>query len=144
MMQSAETLESRHAAARKRTRQNKQDPLLICLEDGALFPNVPNIQKKPNFIVYQGDPNASLDERMAYVRSMKGGRGGRRGVTNSLAPFDIGKATKEELFDFALTEYDTELKDAPLMVLRKQVQALAEKFDAMLQTSAAKTGDDIS
>jgi len=138
----AEALETRHANARRR-RQDKQDPLLICIEDGALFPNVPNIRKKATFIVYRGDPKANLDERMAYVKSMKGGHIGRRGVINTQEAFDIGKATKEELVDFALTEYDTELKDAPLMVLRKQVQGLAEKFDAMVQHSKV-AGDDIS
>lgn len=140
---SADGLESKHAAARRRMRQDKQDPLLICMEDGMLFPNVPNIRKKATFIVYRGDPKAGLEERMAYVKSMKGGAPSRRGVVNTQEAFDIGKASKEELIDFALTEYDTELKDAPLMVLRKQVQALAEKFDAMVQHSAAKA-DDIS
>lgn len=140
----AEALETKHANARRRVRQDKQDPLLICMEDGMLYPNVPNIRKKATFIVYRGDAKASLDERMAYVKSMKGGHTGRRGVVNTQEAFDIGKASKEELIDFALTEYDAELKpNDPLMVLRKQVQALAEKFDAMVQHSKV-AGDDIS
>ena len=46
-------------------------------------------------------------------------------------PFVISKATKEELVEFAATEFGTDLStDTDIRTLRKQVLALAEKAQA--------------
>lgn len=138
----AESMERRVSAARGRSRQDKKHPQLICVDDYALFPNVPNIRKKNNFIIYTGDVKASLAERKRYVESMKGAGMGRRGVISSAEPFDVATATKEELIDFALVEYETTLNGAaPMVTLRRQVLKLAHEHDALVNASAGKTAD---
>jgi hypothetical protein len=129
-------LETKVADARRRVRQDKTNPLLISTQDASLWPNVPRLRVKPHMIVYRGDPKADEAGRRAYVDSMKGGTG-RRAVINSAEAFDIGKATKDELIDFALTEYEVELKiTEPIGNLRKQVQKLAESHNAMVAATA--------
>jgi 1-acyl-sn-glycerol-3-phosphate acyltransferase len=66
---------------------------------GVLLPNVPLIARKPRFRPYHGSVNASLEERLDYLKGLSG----KRRVINSQAhadeeaPFDIAKATKDEL-----------------------------------------------
>jgi hypothetical protein len=144
-MSQAANLEERASTSRARVRQDKRDPLLISMKDGMLFPNVPNIRKNPDYIVYRGDPKASDAERMKYVDSMKGGGNGRRRVINTAEAFDIGTATATELVDFALVEYETELNPAsPVITLRKQVEKLAKQHDAMVLASSTKAEGDLS
>lgn len=99
-------LEQRIAEHRGKTRQSKSCPWLI-RDDGMIFPNVPLIAKKQNFRPYHGDPAAPLDERMQYLQGLTHQR--RRVVMSAPLveeePFDIAKATKEELIAFAMEEY---------------------------------------
>ena len=98
-----EATEERAAAFRAKKRQNSAIPWLI-RTDGMIFPNVPLIAKKPNFRPYRGDPGAPLEERLAYVQGLPG----RRRVVVDAAepePFNITKATKDELVQFAMDEY---------------------------------------
>ena len=104
--QDLETLEKNVAAHRGKSRQNKAIPWLI-RDDGMLVPNVPLIAKRPNFRPYRGDLNASLEDRLRYLQNL----GGKRRVINSAAqadedaPFDIAKATKAQLIEFAQDQY---------------------------------------
>jgi hypothetical protein len=101
-----ENFEQRVAARRSRIRQNKECPFLI-RDDGVLYPNVPLIAAKNNFRPYRGALDASLEERMNYLKGIPG----RRRVVNTAqqadedAPFDIAKASKDELIQFAEEEY---------------------------------------
>lgn len=147
----AANLETKIADARARQRQDKAHPLLINLDNARLMPNVPRIRahKKARYVPYTGDPKASLKERMRFIETM--GRGGVRAVVDSGddAPFDLGKATKQELVDFALSEYQTTLDiNTDHRKLRGQVKALAEQHQALVEKSAAKVpavaADDLS
>jgi len=150
----ATAFEQRVNDARTRQRQDKQHPLLINTKDGRLMPNVPRIRKKADYAVYTGHPKATLEDRMRYLQSLGGTGGARRRVVNSAddEPFDIGKATKQELVDFATSEYQANLDvKVDHRILRKQVQALAERFQAMIDKSVAAaaittsgTDDDMS
>lgn len=101
-----EKLEERVAGHRSMTRQNKTTPWLI-RDDGMIVPNVPLIAKKNNFRPYHGDITASLDDRMRYLQNL----GSKRRVINSAvaaddeAPFDIAKATKDDLIAFAQEQF---------------------------------------
>lgn len=99
-------LEQRIAEHRGKTRQSKTCPWLI-RDDGMLFPNVPLIAKKQNFRPYHGDLAATLEQRMQYLQGLTHQR--RRVVMSAPLvdeePFDIAKATKEELIAFAMEEY---------------------------------------
>lgn len=148
----AANLEGKIADARARQRQDKSHPLLINIKDGRLMPNVPRIRnnKKAQYVVYTGPAKATLEERMRYLQSM-GRNGGRRVVDSSSedAPFDIGKASKQELVDFALSEYQTQLSlETDHRKLRTQVKELAVQHQAMVEKSAAKaaaaTAEDLS
>lgn len=145
MESQAEVLERKTASARIR-RQDKQNPLLISMTDFLLFPNVPNLRKNPDMILFRGNKDASLAERKRYVESMKTGRSGVRAVVDSSEPFDVAKATAQDLVDFALIEYGEELKPTtPLAVLRKQVIKLAEKHDALVDAkTTVAVEEDIS
>lgn len=101
-----ENLEQRVADHRGKTRQSKTVPFLI-RDDGVLFPNVPLIAKKSNFRPYHGDVKATLEERLNYLKGLPG----KRRVINSAvqadeeAPFDIAKASKDELIAFAQEQF---------------------------------------
>lgn len=99
-------LEQRIADHRSKNRQSKTCPWLI-REDGAIYPNVPLIAKKQNFRPYHGDPAASLEERMRYLQGLSHQR--RRVIMSAPVieeePFDIAKASKEELIEFAMEEF---------------------------------------
>lgn len=120
--------EDRISAARAAKRQSRETPLLINQDDGRLFPNVPLVARNPKYRPYHGDPNASLQERMRYL---KGLAPQRRQVINTraeaLEPFDIGTADKDALIAFAMDEYGAALNPAKtLKQLRQEVAALAK------------------
>ncbi len=138
MQSQAENLEKAVSSARVR-RQDKKNPHLISMTDFMLFPNVPRLRENKDMILYTGNLKAGLEERRRYVESMKTGRGGLRAVVDTSEPFDVGTASAQDLVDFALIEYGTQLKTAtPLAALRKQVVNLAKDANALVTTSAAK------
>lgn len=104
-----EQQESRALAARAARRQDKAQPWLIRTTDGAIFPNVPLLRAKPTMRVFVGDINAPVEERLRSLAI--GGHQTRRVVFDEPEPFNITKASKEELIAFALDEY-SEVIDA--------------------------------
>lgn len=128
-MQITEAHEQRAAQARAAKRQDKNHPLLI-RDDGVLYPNVPLVAKKANFRVYTGNPKASLKERLQYIK-MGGLRRVPELVNTEPPPFDVGKATKEEIMVFAVEEFGVTLDETkPLARLREDLVALAKSVDA--------------
>lgn len=93
------------AARRARISQDKKHPFLIHVEDGRLMPNVPALRKHPKYRVFTGSPRASVAERQAWLRSMNG----EPAMLSDAPVFDIGKATVEEMVDFAAAEYGVTL-----------------------------------
>jgi hypothetical protein len=126
-MRMTEKHEVEAAQLRGAKRQSKEFPLLI-RDDGVLFPNVPLVAKKANFRVYTGSPKASLQERLQYVKM-----GGLRKVpqlTNiEPPPFDVGKATKDDIVLFAREEFGAEMDATkPLARMREDLIALANSM----------------
>jgi hypothetical protein len=118
----------------KRYSQDKTNPMCINVNDGRLFPNVPNIRKNPDYRVYTGDINASAKERMDYLKSGIGPKRARVVVEAEPAPFVVATADKDDLIAFASVEYGYAL-DA-----RKTVENLRvdfTKYLATLETSDA-------
>jgi hypothetical protein len=143
MENQSEVLERKVASARVR-RQDKQNPLLISMTDFLLFPNVPNLRKNQDMILFRGNKDASLEERKRYVESMKTGRAGMRAVVDS-GPFDVAKASSQDLVDFAMIEYGEELNiKTPRASLVKQVVALAKKHEALVESKSTPVEEDIS
>lgn len=139
MQSDAEVLEQKVSAVRGRARQDKKNPLLISMSDALLWPNVPNLRKSKDMILYTGNPKAGPEERRRYVESMKTGRLGMRSVIDTSQAFDVGTATVQDLIDFALTEYGKTLNPAaPLVTLRKQIVLLAKEANALIQASSLK------
>lgn len=135
-MADTEKLEEAAAARRNRNRQNKEVPFLI-RDDGVLMPNVPLIARKRNFRPYRGDPAASLEERMRYLQGLSA----QRRVINSAeqadeeAPFDIAKASKDELITFAEENYAVTLDEG--MHLNK-MRAEVARMAGLTKTPAPK------
>ena len=107
---------------------------MINRKDGWLMPNVPTIRALNEYIPYHGKVGASIEERMAYLKS--GGQRHRAVILpagdedDALPPFDIGTATKEELVAFAQTEFVATLSvDTDIRTLRKQVATLAKNAE---------------
>jgi len=130
-----EAQEANLSAQIARNRQNKQTPFCIHVKDGRLMPNVPEILAHPDYRPYKGNYKASLDERMAYLRSGGFGGAGKRAVVMPAddepaveqEPFDIAKASKEELVAFAFDQWTEVLSvDTHLTTLRSQVAKLAK------------------
>ena len=121
----ADALAARQASVK---RQDGAAPLLINTEDGRLMPNAPNIRALQGYRVYHGDPKADLKTRMAYLRSDGHGKHNTPVVSaDDVQPFDVSKASKEELIAFAMNEYGAALDvAADLRTMRKKVMELAE------------------
>lgn len=114
---------------RSRQRQKHNPPLLIRDPDGSLWPHTELTAKKTNLRPYYGDPRASLTDRQRYLK----GLGARRQVSFTAAPeepFDIGKASLEELQSFAQDQYGLVLDPSrPLKQLREQVYQRSQQQD---------------
>ena len=119
-----------------RNRQDKKTPFCINVKDGRLMPNVPEILAHPDYRPFKGNYKADRNERMAYLRS--GGFGGaKRAVVMPTAdevpqveeePFDIAKASREELVAFAFDQWAEVLDPSThLTTLRSQVAKLAKQ-----------------
>lgn len=113
-----------------RATKSKQDlamPFLINRKDGRLMPNTELMRKHADYRPYTGSVKASLSERMLFLSS----GATRPRMINSTPedepePFDIGKATKGELVDFAFNEFGAALDEtADIRTLRKQLASLA-------------------
>lgn len=134
-----EGLEQRIAESRGRVRQDKKVPFLI-RDDGVLLPNVPLIAKRQNMRPYHGDLHASLEERQNYL---KGIRSQRRVINSAVqsdddAPFDIAKATKDELIAYALEEHGTTIDpEQHLNKIRADVARLAGLLPSVKAAKAA-------
>jgi hypothetical protein len=119
------------AQGRTKRRQDRTNPMVININDGRLMPNTPRLRVHPNYRVYTGDLKASLPDRMSWVAGVKKIKVQR--VVDSTAdeaPFDIGKADKDEMLVFAMENYGEALDPSlPLAVLRKKVAALASKTE---------------
>ncbi len=147
------------AARRARNAQNRECPLLINIKDFRLMPNVPRLggQKEdkaagkvfiaahPDYRPYRGDPKATLAERQRLVETgtailrppvvdsspQGAGSFGGFGVVQveGGAPFDVGKAPREELVAFAKRWFDADIDptgDTHVMKLRAKVRDLAK------------------
>lgn len=129
--------ETRAADARGRHRQDKKVPMLI-RDDGMLYPNTPLVRRNPRFRPYHGDPRASLADRMRYLA----GLGARRAVVfteEPEAPFDLGKATVEELLVFAQDQFGVVLDpNKPVKALRQEVYRLSQLPDPALSLPPAQ------
>lgn len=118
-----------------KSKQDKKYPHLIHVDDGRLLPNIETLRKHPKYRVYRGDSSASLAERLRYLQS-QGVSGGRRAVVDSSAsePFDLSKASKEELTAFASEQYDIVFAPGtPVMSMRQQIA----RADAALREPAS-------
>lgn len=135
-----EAQEANLSAQITRARQDKKTPFCINVKDGRLMPNVPEIRANADYRPFTGNYKATLDERMAYLRSGGFGGPGRRAVVmpadddippappvEEQPPFDIAKASKEELVAFAFDQWAEVLSiDTHLTTLRSQVAKLAK------------------
>ena len=121
-LQSQASLAAQHAGAGRR--QDSAVPLLINTRDARLVPNVPNVRRLPEYRPYHGAKDASLEARLAYIRS--GGGAPAVTATTSATAFDISKASKPELVDFAANEYGVALEDGDVRTMRRKLAELAE------------------
>jgi hypothetical protein len=131
--------EEKLSNARNRRRQSRECPLLI-RDDGMLFPNVPLVAKKQNFRPYRGDPKASLAERMRYLQGFSQRRQVVFNPEADAAPFELGKATADEIVAFAMEEYGAVLDAAkPLPDLRQECYRLSMLPEMELPAAQADT-----
>jgi hypothetical protein len=129
----------------KRYSQDKTHPMCININDGRLFPNVPNVRKNPDYRVYTGDLNASESERMQYLRT---GLGPRRAKVVMEAPkeepFVVGTASKDDLIAFAEMEYGYTLDpNKPVEQLRQDFAKYLKVFSEGDAQPAAETADSL-
>lgn len=124
-------------SAARANQQDKRCPLLI-RDDGMLMPNTPKLRMKPRMLPYHGPRNASLDERLQYIANF--GKTQRRQVVYQPSePFDLGKASAEEILAFAADEYGAVLDpETPLNKLREQCYMLSTVPDDMRAEHLAK------
>lgn len=116
----------------RRALQDKKVPHVININDGRLMPNVPRLRTHKDYRVYTGprDPDgkpASLPQRMKWLAGAMHNNLPRIVDSSAQEPFDIGKASRDELIVFASSELGMMLPDgldAPEM--RKRIMAYAQ------------------
>ena len=113
--------------ARARARQDKKTPFLIHVDDARLIPNVEKLRKHPKYRVYTGPAGAKEAERRAWLDSMSGSGALHRQAIVESKPFDISKASVDELVMFASDQYGVLLDPKEHHnKLRAQLRKLAE------------------
>lgn len=140
-----EQQEARLAAATNAlSKQDAKTPFLINIHDGRLFPNIAKLRKGNtakfglNYRPYHGPAKATLEQRMQYLRSETSVPGAPAApiVIDSETdtyvppppPFDIGKASRDELITFAATQYGKVIEpNANIMSARKRVREWAQQ-----------------
>lgn len=121
-------------------KQDVKIPFLINIKDGRLYPNIPLMRSTKfgqNYRPYLGPVKATLEQRMQYLRTEGVGGGMRQAAvidseeatyTPPAQPFDISKATKEELITFAATQYGKVIEpNVHFMTARKMVREYARQ-----------------
>jgi hypothetical protein len=149
-----EQQEARLAAATNAlSKQDAKTPFLINIHDGRLFPNIAKLRKGntakfgQNYRPYHGPAKATLDQRMQYLRSEVGAGARATGpvvIDSEEAefvppppPFDISKASKEELITFAATQYGKVIgPDVHFMTARKMVREFAKQAGELAENLA--------
>ena len=134
-----EQQEANLANHRAKTQQDKKHPFVINIEDGRLMPNVQALRKHKSYVVYRGDVHASLPERMRWLR-------GERGTAMILGldsdefeekpPFDLSKATLEDLVAFAASG---EAGFTMMLDAGKGLKAVRKEFIAAVKAHMAAT-----
>ncbi len=110
------------AARRAQTAQDKRNPFLIHVDDGRLMPNVARLRGHAKYRVFTGSPKATLEERMAWLRSL--GHGDP--APSAEEAFDIGKASPAEMVAFAASEYGVKFpEDMHHNKMRSELRRLA-------------------
>lgn len=121
-----------------RAKQDRKTPFVINIHDGRLMPNTPRIRLKKDYRPYHGRGSASIEERMAYLRTEGRGMPAKApAVVDSdnfpvgeppPPPFDISKASKEELITFAASQYGKVIEpNVHFMTARKMVREFARQ-----------------
>ena len=123
-----EQTEQAVAESRGRLRQNKQVPWLI-RDDGIIFPNVPGIAKKKNFRPYRGKLDATLEERLNYLKGLPVNRQKftlSEPLDEEPPVFDLKRATRDECVQIALEQFGVTLDPSKhVNTLRAEVARLA-------------------
>jgi hypothetical protein len=79
---------------------------------------------------YDGDPHATLEQRLLYLRGYNVNQhGGALAEMNKVEPFNISTASRADLVEFAMDEYgrDFSAKNLPVDAIRKAVFELAQE-----------------
>jgi len=127
-------------ATRAKYKQDKQTPFYINVNDGRLIPNTIAVRghahpttgdivpetRNADYVPYHGDPKASLEERMKWLRTAN--TAPRRVITSASVTeperIDLDKMSKEQLENFMLTEFGMRPpKGADVRTLRKMILA---------------------
>ena len=124
---------------RMKQRQDAKIPFLINIEDGRLVPNVAGTRELPNYRPYHGPAKAPLEARLMYLRTEGRMGSAYRPLTDSsveqappVEPFDIATASRDDLINFAFTEYGKSLDPtAHLATIKKQVREFARIAGAL-------------
>lgn len=110
---------------------------LAIRDDGMLFPATPGVLRLPQYRPYHGNPKATLEQRLEYLRGQFAGAADSRRMAMEQGAFDIGTADKLGLAEFASMEYGVDLdlrKD--IGILRAEVAALASNAETQADDGA--------
>ena len=118
-------------------KQDKRHPFLINVKDGRLFPNVGALRDSTNagskdYRIFTGSPKATHDERMKWLETQGATLAARVIDSGDSEPFDIGKASVDEMVAFAATEYQVVLDPKKHHnALRAELRALAKQHGSL-------------
>jgi hypothetical protein len=101
---------------------------LLIRDDGMLCPFTKGAAMRPNMRPYHGDPKANKEDRLKWLAGTYGSTAVTSIELQEAGSFDIGKANKGELLEFASNEYGVDLDSRKSEdQLRKEIVELASK-----------------
>lgn len=130
-------------AVASKLKQDPKIPLLIHMVDGRLIPNNAMTAKNTNYRPYTGPVQKGEDDEKALaarLRWLKTSAPYHRAVidTTEEEPFDLGKATEDEIIAFAFNNFGLVLKKGtPISDMRKKVMMVAQAQANSPQVQAA-------
>lgn len=97
----------------------------VRVEDPILVAGSKLLAKRPGFIPYDGDPNASDESIREYVRSGRNLPTKALPVPSDSGTVDLNDATLEELHEHALNEFGVKLGNVTVEEARAEILRLA-------------------
>jgi hypothetical protein len=117
-------------------RQDKENPMVVNINDGRLMPNVKMLREHPDYRIYRGPDTKDAKVRLQWLNGELKRTPIKVTNTKADAVFDVGTATRDDIIVFMMEEYGITVKpETPMSTMRQMVVRAADKAAAAAQAA---------